>query len=366
MQKKTRVAVLFGGRSAEHEVSLQSARNVIEAIDKEKYEPVLIGIDRNGAWFLNDDSMSLLNSDNPRLIALNECQSPVSLIPGEQTGMLINPQSPAAMQAVDVIFPVLHGPYGEDGSVQGLAKLANVPCVGSDILGSAICMDKDVSKRLLRDAGITVARHLCLRRNDLSSELSMQVEQTLGFPVYVKPSNMGSSVGVVKVLDADGLLPAIESALQYDTKLLIEEEIIGREIECSVLGNDDPVASTVGEIETSDGFYSYEKKYIDDSAAVLKIPAELDQATLAKVQAASVAAFKVLECRGMARVDMFLTADDEIFVNEINTIPGFTAISMYPKLWQASGVSYTQLIDRLIQLALQEHSDKDNLSTTGY
>jgi D-alanine-D-alanine ligase len=276
MQKKTRVAVLFGGRSAEHEVSLQSARNVIEAIDKEKYETVLIGIDRNGAWFLNDDSMSLLNSDNPRLIALNECQSPVSLIPGEQAGILINPQSPAAMQAVDVIFPVLHGPYGEDGSVQGLAKLANVPCVGSDILGSAICMDKDVSKRLLRDAGITVARHLCLRRNDLSSELSMQVEQTLGFPVYVKPSNMGSSVGVVKVLDADGLLPAIESALQYDTKLLIEEEIIGREIECSVLGNDDPVASTVGEIETSDGFYSYEKKYIDDSA-VLKIPAELDQ-----------------------------------------------------------------------------------------
>ena len=366
MQQKTRVAVLFGGRSAEHEVSLQSARNVIDAIDKEKYEPVLIGIDRDGAWFLNDDSMPLLNSDNPLLIALNECQSPVSLIPGDQSGVLINPQSPTAMQAVDVIFPVLHGPYGEDGSVQGLAKLANVACVGSDILGSAICMDKDVSKRLLRDAGITVARHLCLRRNNLTSELPAQVEQTLGFPVYVKPANMGSSVGVVKVLDTTGLLPAIESALQYDTKLLIEEEIIGREIECSVLGNDEPAASTVGEIVTSDGFYSYEKKYIDDTAAVLKIPAELDQSTLAKVQATSIAAFKVLECRGMARVDMFLTAVGDIFVNEINTIPGFTAISMYPKLWQASGVSYTQLIDRLIQLALQEHGEKSKLSTTGY
>jgi len=366
MQQKIRVAVLFGGRSAEHEVSLQSARNVIDAIDKEKYETVLIGIDRNGAWFLNDESMPLLNSDNPRLIALNKCQHPVSLIPGDQTGVLINPQSPAATQAVDVIFPVLHGPYGEDGSVQGLAKLANVPCIGSDILGSAINMDKDVSKRLLRDADIPVAHHLCLRRNDLTSELPTQVENSLGYPAYVKPANMGSSVGVVKVTQADGLLPAIESALQYDTKVLIEEEIIGREIECSVLGNDDPVASTVGEIETSDGFYSYEKKYIDENAAVLIIPAKLDQTTLSRVQARSIAAFKVLECRGMARVDMFLTATGEVFVNEINTIPGFTAISMYPKLWQASGISYTQLIDRLIQLALQEHSDKNNLRTTGY
>ena len=366
MQKKIRVAVLFGGRSAEHEVSLQSARNVIEAIDKEKYETVLIGIDRNGAWFLNDESMPLLHSDDPRLIALNECQSPVSLIPGERTGILINPQSPTTMQSVDVIFPVLHGPYGEDGSVQGLAKLANVPCIGSDILGSAINMDKDISKRLLRDAGIPVARHLSLRRNDLTSELPLQVENCLGYPVYVKPANMGSSVGVVKVVQADGLLPAIENAFKFDTKILIEEEIAGREIECSVLGNDDPVASTVGEIVTSDGFYSYEKKDIDDTAAVLKIPAEMDQATLAKVQASSITAFKVLECRGMARVDMFLTATGEVFVNEINTIPGFTAISMYPKLWLASGVSYTQLIDRLIQLALQEHRDKSSLSTNGY
>jgi D-alanine-D-alanine ligase len=366
MQTKIRVAVLFGGRSAEHEVSLQSARNVIEAIDQEKYETVLIGIDRNGAWFLNDESMPLLNSDNPRLIALNKCKNPVSLIPGDQTGVLINLQSPVSIPAVDVIFPVLHGPYGEDGSLQGLTKLANVPCVGSDILGSAIGMDKDVSKRLLRDAGIPVARHICLRRNGMTGELSQQVEQILGFPVYVKPANMGSSVGVVKVPGPADLVPAIDKAFQYDTKIVIEETIVGREIECAVLGNDEPIASIVGEIETADGFYSYEKKYIDENSAVLKIPAELNQATLEKVQATSIAAFKVLESRGMARVDMFLTESGEVYINEINTIPGFTAISMYPKLWEVTGLSYKDLIDRLIQLALAEHKEKNSLKTTEY
>ena len=366
MQRKIRVAVLFGGRSAEHEVSLQSARNVIEAIDQEKFETVLIGIDRKGAWFLNDGSMPLLNSDNPRLIALNKCKNPVSLIPGDQTGVLINLQSPASIPAVDVIFPVLHGPYGEDGSIQGLAKLANVPCIGSDILGSAIGMDKDVSKRLLRDAGIPVARHICLRRNGLTGELAGQVERALGYPVYVKPANMGSSVGVAKVPAATDLIPAIDNALQYDPKIVIEEAIVGREIECSVLGNDDPIASVVGEIETADGFYSYEKKYIDENAAILKIPAKLDQPTIENIQATSIAAFKVLESRGMARVDMFLTESGEVYINEINTIPGFTVISMYPKLWQASGLSYKDLIDRLIQLALDDHKEKNNLKTTGY
>lgn len=366
MVKKIRVAVLFGGRSAEHEVSLQSARNVIDAIDQEKYETVLIGIDRKGAWFLNDESMPLLNSDNPRLIALNKCQNPVSLIPGDQQGVLLSLQNPASIQAVDVLFPVLHGPYGEDGSIQGLAKLANVPCVGGDILGSAIGMDKDVSKRLLRDADIPVARHICLRRNGPEKDLSKQIQQVLGFPVYIKPANMGSSVGVVKVSNAAELLPAINIAMQYDTKIVIEEAIAGREIECSVLGNDDPIASAVGEIETADGFYSYEKKYIDENAAVLKIPADLDQSTLHKVQATSIAAFKVLESRGMARVDMFLTENNEVYINEINTIPGFTAISMYPKLWEASGLSYTELIDRLIQLALDEHKEKSALKTTWY
>ena len=366
MKTKTRVAILFGGRSAEHEVSLQSARNIIEAIDKDRYEPVLIGIDRQGAWFLNDYSILLLNSHNPQLIVLNKSSQPVSLIPGDKSGVLINPEQPSSMQAIDILFPVLHGPYGEDGSVQGLAKLANVPCVGSDILGSAIGMDKDISKRLLRDAGIPVARHFSFRVSDLSDHLTAQVEQSFGFPVYVKPANMGSSVGVVKVTDAVDLIDAVNIALQYDIKVLIEEEIAGRELECAVLGNDDPVASEVGEIVTDDGFYSYQKKYIDDSAALLKIPAELLEATREQIRAMSIAVFRALEVRGMARVDMFLSKDGSLYVNEINTIPGFTSISMYPKLWQASGISYQELIDRLIKLALEEHRSKSQLKTTGY
>jgi D-alanine-D-alanine ligase len=366
MNRKTRIGILFGGRSAEHEVSLQSARNVIDAIDSEKYETVLIGIDRAGAWFLNEDSIALLNSDDPRLISLNKSNLPVSLVPGDQAGVLVDLRGGANLPAIDLLFPVLHGPYGEDGSVQGLAKLANVPCVGSDILGSAIAMDKDVSKRLLRDAGIPVSRHICLRRNGLTKKIRDQLQQDFGFPLYVKPANMGSSVGVAKVPAADELDAAVDSALQYDTKVVIEEAIVGREIECSILGNDAPLASAIGEIGTADGFYSYEAKYIDDNAAELIIPASLEPAVEQRVREMAIHAFQVLECRGMARVDMFLTAANEIFVNEINTIPGFTAISMYPKLWQTSGMSYTDLIDRLIQLALEEHDAKSQLTTTGY
>jgi D-alanine-D-alanine ligase len=366
MSQKTRVAVLFGGRSAEHEVSLQSARNVLDAIDQDKYEIVLIGIDRNGGWFINQDSISLLNADDPRLVTLNRSNSSVSLVPGDQAGMLVDLQAGTSLPAIDVLFPVLHGPYGEDGSVQGLARLANVACVGSDILGSALAMDKDVSKRLLRDAGIPVARHISLRRGGLSEVVRQRLETEFGYPLYVKPANMGSSVGVVKVAHPAELEAAVATALQYDTKVVVEETINGREIECSVLGNDEPRASAVGEIGTDDGFYSYEKKYIDADGARLIIPASLEPATLARAQQTAIAAFKALESRGMARVDMFLTADSEIYVNEINTIPGFTAISMYPKLWHESGLSYTDLIDRLIQLALEEYAEKNRLITTGY
>jgi len=366
MKTRTRVAVLFGGRSAEHEVSLQSARNVVQAIDHERYETVLIGIDRNGAWYLNDASLPLLNLENPELIALQESEQQISLISGDQTGALVNLSNQDPIAAIDVVFPILHGPYGEDGSVQGLARLANVPCVGSDILGSAIGMDKDVAKRLLRDAGIPVARHICVRKFQLSDELMDQVEQSLGFPVYVKPANMGSSVGVVRISERDDLIPAIENALQYDSKIIVEESIHGREIECSVLGNDEPIASIAGEIITDDGFYTYEKKYIDADAAKLKIPADLDPHTLTQIQTLAINSFRVLEARGMARVDMFLTDENELVINEINTIPGFTEISMYPKLWKASGLSYQALIDRLIELAIEEHETKKQLKTTGY
>lgn len=366
MTDKIRVAILFGGRSAEHEVSLQSARNIVEAIDQNKYEPVLIGIDRDGAWYLNDDSMSLLHADDPKLIALNQRNNPVSLVSGNQTGILAGLEHSIQAAPVEVLFPVLHGPYGEDGSIQGLARLANVPCVGSDILGSAVGMDKDVSKRLLRDADIPVARHLCFRRRDPLTDLQARVGQEFGYPLYVKPANMGSSVGVVKVNSADEFAAAIEYASRYDTKIVVEETIVGREIECSVLGNDEPMASGVGEIVTADGFYSYQKKYIDGDAAKLKIPAELDADTVKRVQEVAIAAFTTLECRGMARVDMFLTDDGAIYLNEVNTIPGFTQISMYPKLWEAAGIAYPDLIDRLIQLALEEHASKSALSTTGH
>ena len=363
---RIRVAILFGGRSAEHEISLRSARNVIDAIDRDSFEPVLIGIDRRGNWFLRDDSLPLLDAAEPRVNDPQDTARPVSLVPGETAGMLVEPGGAAATGAVDVLFPVLHGPYGEDGSIQGLARLANLPCVGSGILGSAIGMDKDVCKRLLRDAGIPVARHLCLRRGDVEPRLAAKVGDLFAYPVYVKPANMGSSVGVSRVETADSLLAAIETALQYDTRVLVEESIAGREIECAVLGNDEPVASTVGEIVTADGFYSYEKKYLDESGAILQIPAQLESATLALAQSTSIAAFRALEARGMARVDMFLDAGGRIVVNEINTIPGFTEISMYPKLWQASGLSYPDLIARLIQLALDEHSAHGGLKTTGY
>lgn len=361
MQKKIRVAVLFGGRSAEHEVSLQSAVNVIDAIDTERFETVLVGIDRNGAWYLNDDSKPLLTSHDPKLIALNQHLKSVSLIASDQSGRLVLDANEALQ--VDVLFPVLHGPYGEDGSVQGLARLANVACVGSDILGSAVGMDKDVAKRLLRDAGVKIADYIVLRRSQLSENLTRNVADKLGFPVYVKPANMGSSVGVVKVNAAEELLDALKIAFDFDLKVMIESAVIGRELECAVLGNDHPiVAKVAGEIVTDDHFYSYERKYIDENGARLQIPADVDPVTLEKLRQTALTAYQCLEARGMARVDMFLTENGDVFVNEINTLPGFTAISMYPKLWQASGLAPKELVTRLIELALDEHQEKNSLT----
>lgn len=364
MTKKMRIAVIFGGRSAEHEISLRSAHNVIAAVDRDKYDVVLVGIDRKGAWHIGDAALGLISDETP--LSLEHVKEPVILAASAESGCLVKPGNPSELEHVDVIFPVLHGPYGEDGSVQGLAKLANVACVGCDTLGSSVGMDKDVAKRLLRDAGISVAKHICVRRRDISSDLPEQVTEALGYPVYVKPANMGSSVGVLKVSQAADLLGAIDKALQYDTKVLIEEEVIGRELECAVLGNDNPKASVVGEVSTDDGFYSYEKKYIDESGAVLDIPAKIDEAVQARIQTLAVETFKTLELRGMSRVDMFLTEAGELVINEVNTIPGFTSISMYPSLWQASGLSYSSLIDNLIQLAIDEHNEKKALKTTGY
>jgi D-alanine-D-alanine ligase len=364
MRGKIRVGVVFGGRSAEHEVSLQSAKNVLEAMDKSKYEPVLIGIDRDGHWHVNEQSTFLLNADNFKLAQLNKSQEEVALIPKGTSGQLVSLSSNRDLGQIDVIFPVLHGPYGEDGSVQGLFKLANLPFVGAGILGSAVAMDKDVMKRLLRDAGIPIARFTVLNRGNVGHHRSEDILEHLGLPVFVKPANLGSSVGISKVHSEVEYFKALETAFEYDTKILIEECIVGREIECSVLGNLDPIASLPGEVLPQHEFYSYEAKYIDENGAILEIPAKLDQDIAKRIQGISIRAFKILCCEGMARVDMFLKQNGDIILNEINTIPGFTRISMYPKLWEASGISYGELIDRLIQLAIERFEVEQKLRTS--
>ncbi len=357
---KIKVGILFGGKSAEHEVSLQSAKNVAEAIDKNKYEVVLIGIDKTGKWLLNSDSSKfLLNSQDPKLIALNKQNTlSVSLSP-ESKGFLSDGLN--KNNKIDVIFPILHGPFGEDGTVQGLLKLAGIPFVGSGVLGSAVGMDKDIMKRLLRESGIPVANFMVFKNKD---EISYKkVVKNLGLPLFVKPANLGSSVGISKVSNEIEFKNAIKKAFQYDTKILIEESIIGREIECAVLGNDKPIASIPGEVILNTDFYSYETKYIDENGAMVNIPAKLSKSNIAKIQKLAIKTFEVLSCEGLGRVDMFIKDNGDILVNEINTIPGFTSISMYPKLWEASGISYTKLIDILIKLAIERFNKEQKLKT---
>lgn len=364
MQKKIRVGILFGGKSAEHEVSLQSAKNVVEAIDKNKYEVVLIGIDKTGRWYLNDASRFLLNADNPKLIKLNKSSDSVALLPGGSGKQeLVSISSSTSRGPVDVVFPILHGTFGEDGTVQGLLKLATVPFVGAGVLGSAVGMDKDVMKRLLREAGVPTAKFLTFHKS-ASDKIDFEpVKNQLGLPLFVKPANLGSSVGIHKVRNRAELAAAVRDAFQYDSKILIEEAITGREIECSVLGNENPIASLPGEIIPQHEFYSYEAKYIDENGALLEAPAKLPEEIVRKVQEMAIKAFQVLCCEGMARVDFFLKNNGELLVNELNTIPGFTKISMYPKLWEVSGISYAELIDRLIELALERFEKEKQLKT---
>ncbi|MFY9443604.1 MAG: D-alanine--D-alanine ligase [Bacillota bacterium] len=358
---KIRVGLIFGGRSSEHEVSLQSAKSIYEALDKDRYEPVLIGIDKSGVWHVGEASVFFLNSDNPKLIALNkDCPPVVPALVGKDRA-LVEIGSGRSLGKIDVVFPIIHGTYGEDGSLQGLLRMMDVPYVGADVLGSAIGMDKDIMKRLLRDAGISVASWVTVRYRDRNRAAYDNIVEQLGLPLFVKPANLGSSVGVSKVYSIEELSPAIDEAFRYDRKVLIEEFVQGREIECSVLGNDDPVASLPGEILPNHDFYSYDAKYIDENGAVLQIPADLDQALIAKVQETAVRVFEVLECSGMARVDFFLKDNGDLIVNEINTLPGFTRISMYPKLWEVSGLPYSELLDRLIHLAIERHAREREL-----
>jgi D-alanine-D-alanine ligase len=360
MAQKIRVAILYGGKSAEHEISLQSARSVASVMDKDKYEIILIGIGRDGRWYVDQNRKLLDNADQ---VIENE-HTLVKVNPGGAQDTFLECLQDKVIGHLDVVFPVLHGPLGEDGSVQGLLKLANIPFVGADVLGSSIGMDKDVMKRLLRDAGIPVAAFFAFNQAQKEKIDYLSIETKLGMPCFIKPANLGSSVGIQKVSDVDSFNKAVDHAFLYDRKIIIEEAIVGREIECSVLGNEKPIASLPGEIIPKHSFYSYEAKYLDEQGALLEIPAKLDSGIIQKIQEYAVEAYQVLCCEGMARVDMFLSQDDKIYVNEINTIPGFTNISMYPKLWEASGISYSQLIDRLIELAIERHEQINKLKST--
>jgi D-alanine-D-alanine ligase len=359
--KRLRVGVIFGGRSGEHEVSLASAASVIRALDPEKYEAVPIGIGKDGRWFIGTPAQKMLPDvlRQGHRVMLSADPSVGALLPLEERA--------AGSQRVDVIFPVLHGTFGEDGTVQGLLDLAGLPYVGSGVIGSAVGMDKDMAKRLFVQARLPVVDFLAVLRSEWESgreRVLKAVAKKFRFPVFVKPATLGSSVGMTKVHKREELPAALDVAAEFAQKILVERNIRGREIEVSVLGNDAPEASIPGEIIPHREFYDYTAKYLEEGTR-LEIPAKLSKAQVRKFQEYAVRAFRCLECRGMARVDFFLEKPSgRIYLNEINTIPGFTSISMYPKLWEASGIPYRELIDRLIQLALAENREKQRTKYT--
>ena len=342
---RIRVAVLMGGRSSEHDVSLASARSVIAALDPARYETVPVTIGRDGRWALAPGGAPALAAGS------TTAGSAASTLPLRADGGALATAS--ALGEVDVVIPVLHGPFGEDGTVQGLLELAGVPYVGSGVGASAVCMDKDFFKKVLRDSGISVARHVALRDGDA-------VENPFGYPVFVKPARLGSSIGISKVLSAAELEPAVAVARRHDDKVLIEEHIEGVEVECGVLGNRNPVASIPGEIVANADWYDFNAKYAAGGMDLI-VPPRLDEATIARVQQVSIVAFVATECEGMARADCFVRPDGSVLVNELNTIPGFTPTSVYAKLFDASGIPYAELLDRLIELALERHARRSKL-----
>lgn len=366
---KLKVGIIFGGKSGEHEVSIVSATSIYKALDKNKYDVYLIGIDKDGRWLLPSDSQLLANTNDARLIQLNKEKTSIAITPYQHTAPLTKLSDSSAGLSIDVFFPVLHGTNGEDGTVQGLLELTQIPYVGSGVLGSSVGMDKDVARRLLREAGIPVVETVTLRRKEYEKDPQTHIQKIikkLGLPFFIKPANAGSSVGVHKIKSKEEAAAKISDAFTFDTKVLAEQAVNARELECAVLGNDDPKASIIGEIVPHHEFYTYEAKYIDENGADLLIPAKDVTAKMTKqLQDISVAAFKCLELKGMARVDFLVDKDsDAIYLNEVNTIPGFTKISMYPKLWEASGVSYSDLLDQLIQLAIELKDVKKSLRTT--
>jgi len=344
--KKIRLGIICGGRSTEHEVSVCSARNVYDAIDKSRYDISLIRVEKSGAWTLLNSIAELTGAPGFKTL-------PPS--PAVSESAMLQTMAPIE-QGMDVMFPLIHGAFGEDGCLQGLLRLLDLPFVGAGVLGSAIGMDKDVMKRLLNHAGIATAKFRMITLQNARKTTFKELERQLGSRLFVKPANTGSSVGVSMVENASAFGKALEEAFQFDEKVLIEEMIRGRELECGVIGNEEPEASVVGEVIVRADFYSYRAKYVDENGAILDIPARIPAKVRDTVRRLAIAAFKILNCSGMARVDFFLTEDGRVLLNEMNTLPGFTNISMFPLLWEASGLSYPDLIDRLIALALQRHS----------
>lgn len=366
MSNKLRVGVVFGGRSAEHEVSLVSAASVINALDKEKYEVIPIAITPEGRWLSSPTALSLLKSKSPVHLFPEHVIIPDprkrGLVPLENSSASDSPKP------LDVLFPVLHGTFGEDGTIQGLFELADIPYVGAGVLGSAIGMDKVIQKQLLQHAKIPVVPGIWFLHPEFvgsENRWISRLERTLRYPMFIKPANLGSSIGISKAHNRKELIEAIHLAAEYDRKILVEKGIVrAREIECSVLGNDKPEASVLGEIIPSNEFYDYDAKYVDGKSTAV-IPAKLPKTLSKNIQRAAVEGFRVLDCEGMARVDFLVAAKgNKFYLSEINTIPGFTSISMYPKLWQASGLSYADLLDKLIQLAIERHQARRKLRIT--
>ncbi|MGC4106379.1 MAG: D-alanine--D-alanine ligase [Thermomicrobiales bacterium] len=361
--RKVRVAVLFGGQSDEHDVSLRSAQTIMDALDSERYEIVPVGITREGQWVANGDPLKALQSISPMYAisagdaVFGDATASTDVVAVEVGGSGL----PAGLtETVDIVFPALHGPKGEDGTVQGMLELAGVPYIGSGVLGSAVAMDKAVTKNLLTQAGLPQVPWVQVLRRDWERDpeaIEQLVGERLGYPCFVKPANMGSSVGVGKARNPAELHDALREAARFDRKIVIEQGVNAREIELAVLGNDDPIVSVAGEVVPAGEFYDYNAKYIDDDAQLI-IPAKIDRDVLAYMQELAIAAFQALDLAGLARVDFFLEKDtDRVFINEVNTIPGFTSISMYPMLWEASGVPLAELVDRLVQLGIERSRD---------
>jgi len=351
-----RIGLVFGGKSPEHEVSIVSARNIYKAIDKDKYEVTLIGIAQDGKWYLENESHLL---DNSCKIGKDGVQ--LAVVFGNEGHNILRLDNQEFLLDLDAVFPITHGPNGEDGTLQGVFTQLNLPFVGPGVLGSAVAMDKDFTKRILRDAGIGHAKGITCFKHEKDAISYADTTRELGTVLFIKPCNMGSSVGVSKAETEAEFYMALEEAFRFDTKILVEQAIIGRELECAVLGNELIEASTIGEIVMEKGFYDFENKYVNDNAKIYIPAPDISAAQLEKIQQTARKAYQALGLEGLSRIDVFLTENGEVIINEPNTLPGFTAISMYPKLWEASGLSYPELINKLIQLAMERHQRDQQL-----